>query len=65
MRLPDPRRPKLGVKASTCVFLCYSLYSTTYRFFYIDNNKIIESKDAIFHENIFPFKYKKSGRFEQ
>ena len=34
-------------------------------FFYIDNNKIIESKDAIFHENIFPFKYKKSGRFEQ
>ena len=65
MRLPDPRRPKLGVKASTCVFLCYSLYSTTYRFFYIDNNTINESRDAIFHKNKFPFKYKNSGGFEQ
>ena len=65
MRLPDPRRPKLGVKASTCVFLCYSLYSTTYRFFYIDNNTINESRDAIFHKNKFPFKYKNSWGFEQ
>ena len=65
MRLPDPKRPKLGVKASTCVFLGYSLYSTTYRFFDINNNTIIESRDAIFHENKFPFKYKNSGGFEQ
>ena len=61
--LLDPKRPKLGVKASTCVFLGYSLYSTTYRFFYIDNNIIIESRDAIFHENKFPFKYKSSWGF--
>ena len=33
VRLPDPKSSKLGVKASTCVFLGYSLYSTTYRFF--------------------------------
>ena len=65
VRLPDPKRSKLGVKASTCVFLGYSLYSTTYRFFDIDNNTIIESRDAIFHENKFPFKYKNSGGFEQ
>ena len=56
VRLPDPKRPKLRVKASTCVFLGYSLYSTTYRFFDIYNNTIIESRDAIFHENKFPFK---------
>ena len=61
VRLPDPKRPKLGVKASTCVFLGYSLHSTTYRFFYIDNNTIIESRNAIFHENKFPFKYKIVG----
>ena len=48
VRLPDPKRPKLGVKTSTCVFLGYSLYSTTYRFYDIDNNTIIESRDAIF-----------------
>ena len=63
MGLPDPKRPKLGVKASTCVFLSYSLYSTTYRFFDIDNNTIIEFRDAIFHENKFPFKYKNNGGF--
>ena len=65
VRLPDPKRPKLGVKASTSVSLGYSLYSTTYRFFYIDNNTIIEFRDAIFHENKFPFKYKNSEGFEQ
>ena len=66
MRLPNPKKPKLGVKVSTCVFLDYSLYSTTYRFFfYIDNNSIIESRDAFFHKNKFPFKYKNSGGFEQ
>ena len=30
--------------------LGYSLYSTTYRFYDIDNNTITESRDAIFHE---------------
>ena len=35
VRLPDRKSSKLGVKAFTCVFLGYSLYSTTYRFFLI------------------------------
>ena len=65
VRLPNPKRPNLGVKASTCVFLGYSLYSTTYRFYDIDNNTITESRDAIFHENKFPFKYKNSVDFNQ
>ena len=65
VRLPDPKRPKLGKRASTCVFLGYTLNSPTYRFFDIDNNTLIESKEAIFHENKFPFKSKISGGLEQ
>jgi hypothetical protein len=65
VRLPDPKRPKLGKRAYTCVFLGYTLNSPTYRFFDIDNNTIIESKEAIFHENKFPFKSKISGGLEQ
>jgi hypothetical protein len=65
VRLPDPKRPKLGKRAFTCVFLGYTLNNPTYRFFDIDNNTIIESKEAIFHENKFPFKSKISGGLEQ
>ena len=65
VRLPDPKRPKLGKRAFTCVFLDYTLNSPTYRFFDIDNNTIIESKEAIFHENKFPFKSKISGGLGQ
>jgi hypothetical protein len=45
--------------------LGYTLNSPTYRFFDIDNNTIIESKEAIFHENKFPFKSKIIGGLEQ
>ena len=65
VRLPHPKRPKLGKRASTCVFLGYTLNSPTYRFFNIDNNTIIESKEAFFHQNKFPFKSKISGGLEQ
>jgi hypothetical protein len=65
VRLLDPKRPKLGKRASTCVFLGYTLNSPTYKFFDIDNNTIIESKEAIFHENKSPFKSKISGGLEQ
>jgi hypothetical protein len=33
VRLLDPKRPKLGKRASTCLFLGYTLNSPTYRFF--------------------------------
>jgi hypothetical protein len=65
VRLPDLKRPKLGKGASTCVFLGHTLNSPTYRFFDIDNNTKIESREAIFHENKFPFKSKISGGLEQ
>ena len=61
VRLMDPKRPKLGVKAVTCAFLGYATNSTAYRFFDIENKIIFESCDAIFHEEKFPFK-SKNGR---
>ena len=57
----DPKIPKLGVRATTCAFLGYTINSTTYRFLNIENNVIFESGDAIFHEENFPFKSKNSG----
>ena len=53
MRLVDPKRPKLGERATTCTFLGYALHSIAYRFFDMENNIIFESGDAIFHENKF------------
>ena len=61
MRLADPKRPKLGERATTCGFLGYALYSTTYRFFDMENNIIFESGDANFNENKYPFKSRNSG----
>lgn len=47
------------------IFIGYSLNSNTYRFLVIkseineiSNDTIIESRDAVFLENIFPFKIK-------
>ena len=49
----DPKISKLGKKVTTCTFLGYNSNSTTYRFFNLDDNVIIESGDVIFHENKF------------
>ena len=65
VRLLDPKRPKLGAKASTNVFLGILYIVQLIDFFDIDNKTIIESRDAIFHKNKFPFKYKISRGFEQ
>ena len=65
VRLLDPKRPKLGVRATTCVFLGYALYSIAYRFLDIENNITFESGDAIFHEVKFPFKLRDSGGQEK
>ncbi|GKV08527.1 hypothetical protein SLEP1_g20144 [Rubroshorea leprosula] len=61
VRLTDPKRPKLGAKAATCVFIGYATTSKAYRFLDLDSNVAIESVDAIFHEDKFPFKLKKDG----
>lgn len=38
VRLLDPRRPKLGVKAFKCAFMGYAFMSKAYRFLELDNN---------------------------
>ena len=67
VRLMDPKITKLGKKVTTCAFLGYASNSTAYRFFNLEDNIVIESGDAIFHENKFPFDTKNSGgqRIEQ
>lgn len=61
--IPKPKRTKLGPKTIDCVFIGYAHNSSAYRFLVhksevpdIDANTIIESRDAIFFENIFPYK---------
>ena len=61
VRLTDPKMPKLGIRATTCAFLGYTINNTAYRFFDLENKVIFESRDAIFHEEKFPFKLKNSG----
>ena len=48
-----PKRLKLGARASTYVFVGYSLSSNAYRYLDLENNMVIESLDAIFHEDKF------------
>ena len=57
----DPKITKLGKKVATCAFLGYASNSTAYRFFNLEDNIVIESGDAIFRENMFPFYFKNSG----
>ena len=63
----DPKITKLGKKVTTCAFLGYASNSTAYRFFIREDNIVIESGYAIFHENKFLFDTKNSGdqRIEQ
>jgi hypothetical protein len=61
--LPEPKRRKLGSRTCECVFIGYACNSSSYRFLVIksdilDSNTIIESKNAIFFELVFPMKEK-------
>ena len=55
------------MKVTICAFLGYASNSTTYKFFNLEHNIVIESGDAIFHENKFPFDNRNIGgqRIEQ
>ena len=59
--VPKPKRVKVGQKTIDCVFIGYAQNSNAYRFLVhkseildIHVNTIIESRDALFFENIFP-----------
>ena len=61
--VPTPKRIKIGSKSVDCVFIGYAHNSSTYRFLIhksdipnMNANTIIESRNAIFFEEIFPYK---------
>ena len=61
--VPTPKRIKIGSKSEDCVFIGYAHNSSTYRFLIhksdvpnMNVNTIIESRNAVFFEEIFPYK---------
>ena len=61
--VPTPKRIKRGSKSMDCVFIGYAHNSSAYRFLIhksdipnMNANTIIESRNAIFFEEIFPYK---------
>ena len=62
VQVPLPKRTKLGPKTVDCVFIGYALNSAAYRFLVvnsqvseINNNTIMESIEAEFFEDVFPY----------
>ena len=60
---PLPKKIKLGARIMNCIFIDYALNSSAYRFLVhkseipdIHVNMIIESRDVVFFEDIFPYK---------
>ncbi|GJV58575.1 zinc finger, CCHC-type containing protein, partial [Tanacetum coccineum] len=59
VRLLDPKLKTLGERGIECIFVGYAEHSKAFMFYVIEPNKsvsintIIESRDAIFNENIF------------
>ncbi|GKU99886.1 hypothetical protein SLEP1_g12666 [Rubroshorea leprosula] len=57
VRVPEPKRKKLGERGIECIFLGYAKNSKAYRFMVIEPNDsinvntIIESRDAIFEDS--------------
>ena len=61
--VPIPKRIKIGSKSVDCVFIGYAHNSNAYRFLIhksdvpdMNVNAIIESRNAVFFEEIFPYK---------
>lgn len=59
VRVPEPKKRKLGERGIECVFIGYAQHSKAWRFMviepndYISVNTVIESRDAIFDESRF------------
>ena len=63
--VPTPKKMKIGPKMMDCIFIGYALNSNAYRFLVhesenpdIHKNTIMESRNALFFENVFPCKSK-------
>ena len=60
--VPTPKKMKIGPKTVDCIFIGYAQNSSAYRFLVyksnnldIHKNTIMESKNALFFEHIFPY----------
>ena len=65
MAVPTPKNMKIGHKTMDCIFIGYAHNSNAYRFLVhefenpnIHKNTIMESRNASFFENVFPYKFK-------
>ena len=61
--VPTPKKVKIGSKTVDCIFIGYAHNSSAYRFLVYDSkipdihkNTIIESRNASFFEEVFPYK---------
>ena len=66
--VPIPKRIKIGPKTIDCIFICYAINSSAYRFLVykydipdVHVNTIIELRNASFFENVFPSKNECDG----
>lgn len=60
VRILDPKRLKLTSRAYACVFIEYAANGKAYKFYDLNAKVIIESNDAEFYEDKFPFKSRNS-----
>ena len=63
--IPTPKKVKIGPKTVDCIFIGYAQNSNAYRFLVYDSkipnihkNMIIESRNALFFEDVFPCRFK-------
>ena len=65
--VPPPKKVRIGPKTIDCVFIGYAHNSVAYRFIVyesnipdIHQNTIMESRNASFFEDVFPYRSRKS-----
>jgi hypothetical protein len=63
IRVPNQHRTKLHPKSTPGIFIGYSTESKGYRFYDPENNKLVESRDAIFLDHQTP-RHTKRARVE-
>ena len=61
--VPTPKKVKIGSKTVDCIFICYAQNSSAYQFLVykseildIHKNTIMELRNVLFFEHIFPCK---------
>ena len=51
MQVPKEQRSKLDDKATSCIFIGYGDEEFSYRLWDLKKQKIVKSKDVVFHEH--------------